>query len=36
MAAMRNLSPGALSAQLLRIRLMLENCVEEKLGQTTS
>lgn len=36
MAAMRYLSPGALSAQLLRIRLMLENCVEGKLGQTTS
>lgn len=36
MAATRNLSPGALSAQLLRIRLMLENCVEGKLSQTPS
>lgn len=36
MAATRNLSPGALSAQLLRIRLLLENCVEGKLSQTPS
>ncbi len=31
MAATRNLSPGALSGQLHRIRLSLENCVEGKL-----
>ena len=36
MAATRNLSPGALSGQLHRIRQMLESCVEGKLGQTLS
>lgn len=33
MAAERNLSPGALSVQLHRIRQMLESCVEGKLNQ---
>jgi RNA polymerase sigma-70 factor, ECF subfamily len=32
MAATRNLSPGALSGQLHRIRQMLESCVEQKLS----
>jgi len=36
MAATRNLSPGALSGQLHRIRLMLENCVEGKLQKSLS
>jgi RNA polymerase sigma-70 factor (ECF subfamily) len=36
MATTRNLSPGALSGQLHRIRLMLEACVERKLNQSPS
>lgn len=32
MAASRNLSPGALSGQLHRIRQLLETCVEQKLS----
>jgi len=36
MARSRNLTPGALSAQLHRIRQMLESCVEGKLSQTSS
>lgn len=36
MATTRNLSPGALSGQLHRIRLMLEACVEGKLSQSLS
>lgn len=36
MAATRNLSPGALSAQLHRIRQMLESCIEGKLNATPS
>ena len=36
MANTRNLTPGALSAQLHRIRQMLENCVEGKLSATPS
>lgn len=36
MAATRNLSPGALSAQLHRIRQMLESCIEGKLSATPS
>jgi len=36
MAATRNLSPGAISAQLHRIRQMLESCIEGKLGATPS
>ncbi len=36
MAHSRNLTPGALSAQLHRIRQMLESCVEGKLSQTRS
>jgi len=36
MAAVRNLSPGALSVQLHRIRQMLESCVGGKLNQRTS
>lgn len=36
MAAARNLSPGALSVQLHRIRQMLENCVAGKLNQSPS
>jgi RNA polymerase sigma-70 factor (ECF subfamily) len=36
MAAQRNLSAGALAAQLHRIRQMLEACVEGKLNQSLS
>lgn len=36
MAATRNLSPGALSVQLHRIRQMLENCVTGKLNRSPS
>ncbi|MES2924904.1 MAG: sigma-70 family RNA polymerase sigma factor [Verrucomicrobiota bacterium] len=36
MAASRNLTPGALSVQLHRIRQMLENCVAGKLSQRPS
>ncbi|MES2660179.1 MAG: sigma-70 family RNA polymerase sigma factor [Verrucomicrobiota bacterium] len=36
MAAARNLSSGALAAQLHRIRQMLESCVEGKLNQSPS
>ncbi|MES2474607.1 MAG: sigma-70 family RNA polymerase sigma factor [Verrucomicrobiota bacterium] len=36
MAATRNLSPGALSLQLHRIRQMLENCVTGKLNRSPS
>ena len=36
MASSRNLSPGALSAQLHRIRQMLESCIEGKLSATSS
>lgn len=34
MAALRNLSPGALSVQLHRIRQLLENCVSGRLKQS--
>jgi RNA polymerase sigma-70 factor (ECF subfamily) len=34
MAARRNVSPGALSVQLHRIRQLLESCVQGKLRQT--
>lgn len=36
MATTRNLSPGALSGQLHRIRLILETCVEGKLSQSST
>lgn len=36
MAAARDLSPGALSVQLHRIRQMLELCIEGKLSQSPS